>query len=300
MTVNPGAMGPLAWAQLSPDTVDAIRQTYLGAFSGPHSDADQAGVTDTAVPDAIATDDAIPVSMLAAQFELGSRRQVGETKVAIVPGPGGGGAPDGAGPALQVVTDQAAMLMDSVTVLLHSLGLAYLSIMNPVFVVTRGPDGDLRDIRPAAGPTTTDGAAETWIHVDLMPSVDRGILATAEELIPKVLAEGRQVALDAVAMWAALTGLADAIDSDTEQRFPGPDRADVAELLRWLADGHFILLGYQRCPVHDGRSSVDESSRLGVLKFHNEALPLISSWCARTPAAPPSSTGLSGFSPSRR
>ena len=34
------------------------------------------------------------------------------------------------------------MLMDSVTVLLHRLGVAYVAIMNPVFRVRRGPAGD--------------------------------------------------------------------------------------------------------------------------------------------------------------
>ena len=57
------------------------------------------------------------------------------------------------------------------------------------------------------------------------------------------------------------------------QRFPGPDRRDVADLLRWLGDGHFVLLGYQRCPVRDGRASVDQSSRLGVLRLRDEDLP---------------------------
>ena len=57
------------------------------------------------------------------------------------------------------------------------------------------------------------------------------------------------------------------------ERFPGPDRRDVADLLRWLGDGHFVLLGYQRCPVRDGRASVDQSSRLGVLRLRDEVLP---------------------------
>ena len=34
-----------------------------------------------------------------------------------------------------------------------------------------------------------------------------------------------------------------------------------------------MLLGYQRCPVSDGQSSVDSSSRLGVLRLRQEILP---------------------------
>ena len=61
--------------------------------------------------------------------------------------------------------------------------------------------------------------------------------------------------------------------SDPEGRFPSPDRKDIAALLRWLADGHFVLLGYQRCQVRDGQSSVDPSSRLGVLRLRTDVLP---------------------------
>ena len=74
-------------------------------------------------------------------------------------------------------------------------------------------------------------------------------------------------------MGATLRGLAAELDTDSEGRFPGSDRKDVAALLRWLADGHFVLLGYQRCPVRDGQSSVDPSSRLGVLRLRTDVLP---------------------------
>jgi len=43
--------------------------------------------------------------------------------------------------------------------------------------------------------------------------------------------------------------------------------------LRWLADGHFVLLGYQRCQVRDGQAAVDPSSRLGVLRLRSDVLP---------------------------
>ena len=66
------------------------------------------------------------------------------------------------------------------------------------------------------------------------------------------MADARQVALDSRALTGTLLGLANEFFTDPEGRFPGADRKDVAGLLRWLADGHFVLLGYQRCPV-EGR-----------------------------------------------
>ena len=271
MTVKPGARGPIAWAELSPDAVDVLRDAYLGTFRGPHGDAPHtdADSADTGALRRIPARDVVSAELMSAQFELGARRLPGQTNVAVVAADSG---LDGSRLALQVVTDQAAMLMDSVTVLLHRLGVAYVAIMNPSFVVHRGADGELLDIRPATEADGTDGV-ETWITVQLAPSVDQRALDTAEQQIPRVLADGRQVALDAAAMSDELMRLAAAVDNDTERRFPGPDRTDVAALLRWLADGHFILLGYQRCPVRDGRSSVDEASRLGVLRLREDVLP---------------------------
>jgi len=77
-------------------------------------------------------------------------------------------------------------------------------------------------------------------------------LEEVKRLLPSVLADARQVALDSTSMGAMLRSLAAELDSDPEGRFPGSDRKDVAALLRWLADGHFVLLGYQRCQVRDG------------------------------------------------
>ena len=68
--------------------------------------------------------DVAPLTALAgrAPRRLGRHRPVGETRVAVY----AADAPGGFGPALQIVTDHGAMLMDSVTVLLHRFGVAYV------------------------------------------------------------------------------------------------------------------------------------------------------------------------------
>ena len=64
------------------------------------------------------------------------------------------------------------------------------------------------------------------------------------------------------------------METNANGRYPGPDSGDVAALLRWLADGHFTLLGYQRCPVRDGRVSGDEATTsLGVLRRRKGSRP---------------------------
>lgn len=266
MSLNPGAVNSPA---VTAEVVDRIIPAYLATYRGPHGGAPGAEAAVTGPLRRQGGDGLNTAALVEAQLRLGSQRSAGATNVAVYSGEDGSGF----GPALQVVTDDASMLMDSVTVLLHRLGVAYTAIMNPVFRVRRGAGGELLDVAVASDATFSEGINETWVHVQLSSSVDRRALAEVEELLPRVLADARQVALDSTDMAAALRILAAELDGDSGQRFPSPDRKDVAALLRWLADGHFVLLGYQRCPVRDGEATVETSSRLGVLRLRQDVLP---------------------------
>ena len=271
MTVNPGAgaiEGPTERAIL-PASLDKLARAYIATYHGPHGDAPISDAA-TGPVDMGAAGKLMSPNLLSAHYNLGRRRQVGETLVEVYPSDD----PGGFGPAIQIVTDYATLLMDSVTVLLHRLGVAYKAIMNPILRVRRSPTGELLDIQPAVGGRQLPrGLDEAWIHIQLSSSVDPKAVAEARGLLPGVLADARQVALDSRALTGTLLGLANELDTDPEGRFPAADRKDVAALLRWLADGHFVLLGYQRCPVQGGQSSVDSSSRLGVLRLQGRDPP---------------------------
>jgi glutamate dehydrogenase len=254
---------------VDPRTTESIGEAYLATYRGPHGGAPDPDATDTGPLVTATAEPAVPPSLIAAQEQLAHSRVVGETLVAIYPSD----APGGFGPALQIVTDQATMLLDSVTVLLHRLGVAYVALMNPVFRVRRGPTGELLDVRSLADDAAADGIEESWIHVQLSPSVNRKALAEAERMLPMVVADARQVALDSVALSAALHNMARDLDDDSGTRFAGPDREDAADLLRWLSVGNFVLLGCQDCIVGDGTATVVESSRLGVARLRTEVLP---------------------------
>ncbi|MEW5810202.1 MAG: NAD-glutamate dehydrogenase [Actinomycetota bacterium] len=268
MSLNPGAIGATE-KDLTPEVIDRLLPAYLQTYRGPHGGAPGSEGAVTGPLRRPSDGSATGSAMVGAQYRLGRQRSAGSTLVAVY----GADEPGGFGPALQVITDNAAMLMDSVTVLLHRVGVAYKAIMNPVFRVRRGAGGELLDIVPSSEATFGDGVDETWVHVQLSSAVDRRALAEAERLLPRVLADARQVALDSVIMGATLRSLAAELDSDTGRRFPSADRKDVAALMRWLADGHFVLLGYQRCPVRDGEATVDAASRLGVLRLRQDVLP---------------------------
>ena len=271
MTVNSGAGAIEGQTELmvAPVTLEKLARAYIATYHGPHGDAPVADAI-TGPVDMSAAGNLMSPSLLSAHYRLGRRRQPGETLVEVY----AVGDPAGFGPAIQIVTDHATLLMDSVTVLLHRLGVAYKAIMNPILRVRRDQSGELLDIQPAADADKSHKAVdEAWIHVQLSSSVDPAAVQEVRKLLPTVLADARQVAIDSRALTGTLLGLANELDTDPEGRFPSDERKDVAALLRWLADGHFVLLGYQRCPVDDGEASVDVSSRLGILKFREDVLP---------------------------
>jgi glutamate dehydrogenase len=274
MTVDPPAtslQGGVDWTTFTrdEDVPDWITKAYADTYRGPHGDEPelQGQSAEAGRGEQPPTTSLLTPSLLTAHYRLGRHRPAGESRVAVYTADD----PAGFGPALQVITDHGTMLMDSVTVLLHRLGVAYLAIMNPVFEVRRSSSGELLSVEPRKG--ATDGVDETWIHVQLSPSVDQKALAEAEHLLPRVLADVRQVAADSAEMIATLNELANDVDANLDGHYGGPDRQDVAALLRWLADGNFMLLGYQRCPVDDGLASADEPSSLGVLRKRTDSRP---------------------------
>ena len=243
-----------------------IPKAYIETYRGPHDKEPgtlETGVIDLTIPAAI-----VSPALLGAHYRLGQHRPHGESCVAVYPPED----PAGFGPALQVVTDHGGMLMDSVTVLLHRLGVSYTALMTPVFDVQRDASGELLSIEPKA-PGTPQYVGEAWIHIQFVPSVDTKALAEVERVLPKVLSDVQQVAADAAAIIAALSNLAADVETNTGGRFSAPDREDVAALLRWLGNGNFLLLGYQRCRVHDGRVDGDGTSDLGVMRSRTGSRP---------------------------
>ncbi|MFL6088150.1 MAG: NAD-glutamate dehydrogenase, partial [Mycobacterium sp.] len=201
MVVNPGSGtgvgGSTHSPPLSQDTMARLARAYMATYRGPHGDAPGADSAVTAPVDRTAVGMMSP-ELVDAHYRLGRHRSIGDTRVAVY----ADDDPGGFGPALQVVTDNASMLMDSVTVLLHRLGVSYKAIMNPVFRARRGPSGELLEIGPASEAPFGDGIDEAWIHVQLTESVDTKAVEEVKRLLPSVLADGRQVGLDSTSMAA--------------------------------------------------------------------------------------------------
>ncbi|MFB7878662.1 NAD-glutamate dehydrogenase [Nocardia sp. NPDC056064] len=180
----------------------------------------------------------------------------------------------GVGVAVQLVTDDMPLLVESITAALNRAQVSVTEVIHPIFEVIRDAEGKL----VSAAPHEVDGngavgLAESWMHLQLHPSTSRAALDELTATLPKVIADVRQVIDDTEAMVRVQSGLADRLDRAAGRSpapFPAADLGACADLLRWLADGNFTLLGYARyrrdtVSGHTVSSAVDASS-LGVLR----------------------------------
>src|SRR6201999_3007086 len=123
----------LNWAKVTDghDIPEWISKAYADSYQGPH--VDEAEADAGSAPESL-TAPAVTPALLSAHYRLGSPSPAGESRVAVYPHDD----PGGFGPALQVVTDDGAMLMDLVTELLHRLWVGFPGVMEDAFLLCRG------------------------------------------------------------------------------------------------------------------------------------------------------------------
>jgi glutamate dehydrogenase len=154
------------------------------------------------------------------------------------------------GLVVDIVTDDMPYLVDSVTTELNRHEAEIRLLVHPLLRVHRDVTGALRGIFGVCGDAAQDKQGgdvtspgeltESWIHVELGPPRDN---VTADQLAAElrhVLDDVRVAVEDQPRMEAVARGLADQLGGE-----PGSDRAEHGDLLRWLADGNFLFLGYR-------------------------------------------------------
>jgi len=166
---------------------------------------------------------------------------------------------------VDIVTDDMPYLVDSVTTRLNRHKAEIQLLVHPLLRVRRDVTGSLREIvgvcsEAAAQDKPGDGAAtasdemiESWIHVEIEPPGDGVTAEGLEADLRHVLEDVRVAVEDQQRMASAARGLADNLGGDPGipargDDPPYPPRGDAAEdgdLLRWLAAGSFLFLGYR-------------------------------------------------------
>ncbi len=207
----------------------------------------------------LATEDLAPPSRLAAVAEaharMGRSRPQGRALVQVR-------EPDRAyldpltpsGLVVDIVTDDMPYLVDSVTTELNRHQAEIQMIVHPLLRVRRDVTGALRAIIGVCGDdvdtAATDELVESWTHVELAPSKDRIDPDQLAADLRHVLDDVRVVNEDQQRMGEVARRLADGLTAED-----GVDEAEYGELLRWLADGNFLFLGYREydlVPVETG------------------------------------------------
>ncbi|MGH9169394.1 MAG: NAD-glutamate dehydrogenase [Acidimicrobiales bacterium] len=162
---------------------------------------------------------------------------------------------------IEVVSEDVPFLVDSVSmeVSRHRLGIHL--IVHPVLCVERDDIGQIT----AVG--TEDGRRESFIHLEVNRETDEATLDELRDDIERVVGD----VMAAVQDWAAMrqkaidiaAELAGAPGNSRPAAVDEDDSEEVAELLRWLADGHFVFLGYREYELDDGTGEVVLRARVG-------------------------------------
>ena len=170
---------------------------------------------------------------------LARQRQPGQALVRVF-NPGENEAVGQGHSVVQVVNDDMPFLVDSVSMLLAQRGIAMHTIAHPVFPISRDAAGRLLAIG--------EGAAESFIHLEIDRQADSDALAELEGAMASVLADVRS----SVADWKTMRERMQAIAEELPARqMPSSDeqRAEAQAFLQWAADNHFTFLGYREYEV---------------------------------------------------
>ena len=189
---------------------------------------------------------------------LAAWRDAQETVVRVHPGE----------PAVvEVVTDDMPFLVDSLTAEVVRRGGSVQLVAHPQFRVRRDAGGRLLELGA--------GDVESWIRLEVTGEDDP---AGLEEAVTGVLADVRAAFEDGPAMRQNLLRTADGLAADgptpdwADALGPEGEDAEVADLLRWLAEGNFIPTGQVELRAAGDGLEVVPGSTLGVLQQRPDLL----------------------------
>jgi len=170
-------------------------------------------------------------------YRLAERRQPGETVLSVH-------NLDGDRTAIDLATTDAPYLVDSVRAELGRTGHLIEHLLHPQIVLRRAEDGHISQLLDLADTAEVpDGAlAESWMHIETsrIPAGDQAAVAAD---LQRVLVDVHNAVADAPATYALIRELADLIERDPGE-FDRDTSVEAAALLRWLADGNFMILGH--------------------------------------------------------
>jgi glutamate dehydrogenase len=183
---------------------------------------------------------------------------------------------DGDTTAIDVVMADAPFLIDSLRAELERSMHVIERLVHPQIVLDRDDEGTLTEILDVADTAELPpgAVAEAWLHLEI-ESLTAAEAAEVVADIRRVLTDVQHAAEDAPKMYRLIRTLADDIARDPGQ-FDRETSTEAAELLRWLADGNFMILGHASYSANELAltNSSRRSDQSGVLRGAAAISPL--------------------------
>ncbi len=203
-------------------------------------------------------------------LEYGAVRHDGETLLRVTD-------LDAETTAVDIVTGDVPYLVDSLRAELERRSCPAERVLHPQIVVQRDADGRLSkvlDIDDNA-PVPEDAVVESWMHIELddIPPEQHEILARD---LRSVLDDVHHAVADAPIMYRRMRMLAHDLTEDPGE-FDRETSEEAGELLRWLADGNYMILGhtsYSANELASPRAQVEDEDAEGVLRGAARISPL--------------------------
>jgi glutamate dehydrogenase len=202
-------------------------------------------------------------------YRAAEYRQVGEMKIAVYD-------LDGDRTAIDLATKDAPYLVDSVRAELERTGHLIEHLLHPQIVVRRDDRGRIVQLLDLADTAEVPAGAlaEAWMHIEtnLIPAGEHQAV-TAD--LRRVLTDVHNAVADSPETYRLIRELADRIEADPGE-FDRETSAEAAELLRWLADGNFMILGHAAYSANELTNPTRSAAAVeqGVLRGEAKISPL--------------------------
>ncbi len=203
-----------------------------------------------------------------AHFNLARRRAPGATRIRVYNPQFESDGWQSSHTAVEVVTDDAPFLIDSISMELNRRGFGVHLIIHPVMRVRRNDAGELLDVLPRDS-EGEQAMAESVIHAEVARHTDPGDLREIEEALRRVIGEVRAAVEDWPQMRRRALELSDELKASPPPIDPD-DIVEAREFLTWLEDHNFTFLGYRDYELSGAGDSVRlapvAGSGLGILR----------------------------------
>ena len=142
---------------------------------------------------------------------------------------------------VEVVSDDMPFLVDSLGMAVQRRDYGIHLFVHPVMRVTRDQDGELQQVLPAHDEL---GEPESVIHIEIDRQTEKTALDALKDDLLRVLGDVRAAVEDWPRMQEQARALAASLD-DPPPPVEDFERLEANALLEWLADDHFVFLGYR-------------------------------------------------------